>query len=172
MNRAEQSLLKQMKMSDVEISHRMEFLGLGKAELDILFSHKVLIEGNIDGIIEEFYEKQTAIDEIPLLTGDADTLIPLRSAQRKYVMDLFSGNYDGEYVNNRLRIEGEPKLYLSAVRTLKGLIVKTLKKNIEKGDLLDETINALDKLIYFDSTLVFDTYIDNLVREAENAKKN
>ena len=166
-----------MKISDVEILHRMELLNLSKEELNILSSHKIIIEDNIDVIVDEFYEKQTEIDDISLLIGDADTLRRLRSAQRKYVMDLFSGNYDSEYVNNRLRIGMvhkrigvEPKLYLSAVRTLKYVVTKTLKRIITKNDILERTLNAMDKLLYFDITLVFDTYIDCLVGEIENAK--
>ncbi|MCW8930719.1 MAG: GGDEF domain-containing protein [Gammaproteobacteria bacterium] len=177
MKRTEQTLLEQMHISDVEILHRMVLLNLSKEELNILFSHKNIIIEHIDEIVDEFYEKQTEIDEISLLIGDADTLRRLRSAQCKYVIDLFSGNYDSEYVNNRLRIGMvhkrigvEPKLYLSAVRTLKEVITKILKKLITKSDILEQTLDALDKLIYFDTTLVFDTYIDCLVGEIENAK--
>ena len=166
-----------MKISDVEILHRMQLLSLSKEELNLLSSHKVLIEDNIEIIVDEFYEKQTAIDEISLLIGDADTLRRLRTAQRKYIMDLFSGNYDSEYVNNRLRIGMvhkrigvEPKLYLSAVRTLKDVVTKSLKRIIKKREILEPTLDALDKLLYFDTTLVFDTYIDCLVGEIENAK--
>ena len=177
MKRTEQTLLEQMKISDVEISHRMQLLNLSKDELNLLASHKVLIEDNIEVIVDEFYEKQTEIDEISLLIGDAETLLRLRAAQRKYVIDLFSGNYDSEYVNNRLRIGMvhkrigvEPKLYLSAVRTLKDAVTKSLKRIITKSEVLEQTLDALDKLLYFDTTLVFDTYIDCLVGEIENAK--
>jgi diguanylate cyclase (GGDEF)-like protein len=177
MKRTEQTLLEQMKISDVEISRRMELLNLSKEELNLLFIHKITIEDNIDEIVDDFYERQTNVDEISLLIGDSDTLMRLRTAQRKYVMDLFSGVYDIEYVNNRLRIGMvhkrigvEPKLYLSAVRTLKDVLIKTLIKNIRKRETLEPTLDALDKLLYFDTTLVFDTYIDCLVREIESAK--
>jgi len=177
LKRTEQTLLEQMKISDVEILHRMHLLNLNKDELNLLSSHKILIEDNIDIIVDEFYEKQTEIDEISLLIGDADTLRRLRSAQRKYVMDLFSGNYDSDYVNNRLRIGMvhkrigvEPKLYLSAIRTLKYVVAKSLKRIITKRETLESTLDALDKLLYFDTTLVFDTYIDCLVGEIANAK--
>lgn len=166
-----------MKISDVEILHRMQLLNLNKDELSLLSNNKLLIEENIDMIVDEFYQKQTEIDEISLLIGDADTLRRLRSAQKKYVMDLFSGNYDSEYVNNRLRIGlvhkrigVEPKLYLSAVKTLKDIITKALKKIITKHEILESTLGALDKLFYFDTTLVFDTYIDSLIGEIESAK--
>ncbi|MCW8827190.1 MAG: GGDEF domain-containing protein [Gammaproteobacteria bacterium] len=178
MKRTEQTLLEQMQISDIEITRRMELLGLHSDNLKLLTSHKHLIEENIDEIVAEFYEKQTAVDEIALLIGDADTMKRLRSAQRKYVLDLFGGFYDAEYVNNRLRIGMvhkrigvEPKLYLSAVVTLKEIIIKTLTRLIDKAGVLEQTISSLEKLIYFDTTLVFDTYIDSLVGEIEAAKK-
>jgi len=178
MRHTDTSLLEQMQISDVEIASRMDLLDLKKEALNMLSNHKLLIEDNIDIIVDEFYDKQTDIDEISLLIGDADTLMRLRNAQRKYVIDLFSGNYDSEYVNNRLRIGMvhkrigvEPKLYLSAVKTLKELIVKVLKKNIKKNETLEATLEALDNLFYFDTTLIFDTYIASLVGEIESAKR-
>lgn len=172
------TLLEQMQISDAEIKQRMAILGLTPQKLEMLTAYESLIEDNIDIIVDEFYEKQTQIDEISLLIGDADTLQRLRNAQRKYVIDLFSGNYDSEYVNNRLRIGMvhkrigvEPKLFLSAVMALKHLIVCTLKANIENRDELEMTLDTLDRLLNFDTTLVFDTYIDSLVSEIAAAKK-
>ena len=126
MRRTQQTLLEQMQLGDIEIARRKQLLGLDEDGLHLLSSQRALIEDNIDIIVDEFYEKQTEIDEISLLIGDADTLKRLRSAQRIYVLNLFSGRYDSEYVNNRLRIGMvhkrigvEPKLYLSAVWSLK-----------------------------------------------------
>ncbi|MDX1795401.1 MAG: GGDEF domain-containing protein [Hydrogenovibrio sp.] len=176
--RTDKTLLEQMQISEVEILARMELLELTAEDLEQLSQNKPLMEENIDAIVEEFYEKQTQIDEVSILIGDAETLTRLTSAQRKYVIDLFSGNYDGEYVNNRLRIGMvhkrigvEPKLYLSAVLTLKRIIIRVLKQNIETESELNATLETLEKLIYFDTTLVFDTYIDSLVGEIENAKR-
>lgn len=178
MKRTDTTLLEQMKISDLEIANRMELLGLDKEALGLLAQHKSIIDRNVDLIVDEFYEKQTEIDEISLLIGDADTLVRLRNAQRKYVVDLFAGNCDGEYVNNRLRIGMvhkrigvEPKLYLSAVKTLKALIIDVLRKNIESDEVLKNVLVALENLFYFDTTLVFDTYIDSLIGEIESAKR-
>lgn len=178
MRRTDQTLLEQLQITDVDISRRMELLNLTQNDLKILSNHKQLIEENIDIIVDEFYQKQTEIDEISLLIGDADTLQRLRSAQRRYVLDLFSGHYDTEYVNNRLRIGivhkrigVEPKLYLSAVRTLKEVVQKTITNVLKKPETITAVLDALDKLLYFDTTLVFDTYIDSLVEEIENAKR-
>ncbi len=177
MKRTDKTLLEQMQISDVEINRRMELLGLDNEKLDFLASYQQAVELHIDQIVETFYERQTAVDEISLLIGDADTLERLRKAQRSYILDLFCGPYDGEYVNNRLRIGlvhkrigVEPKLYLSAVKTLKEIIFKHLKKAIGNQEDYEMLVDVLDRLIYFDVTLVFDTYIESLVEEIKNAK--
>lgn len=178
MNPTDTTLIEQMQISDFEINHRMILLGLDRLALDRLYNYKQLIIENIDSIVDEFYKKQTAIDEISMLIGDADTLTRLSNSQRKYVLDLFSGNYNSDYVNNRLRIGMvhkrigvEPKLYLSAVYTLKSIIFNTLKNNIDTIEELDQVLDTLEKLFYFDTTLVFDTYIDCLVGEIESEKR-
>lgn len=178
MKRTNHTLLEQMQLGDVEILRRMELLELDSQALDLLISYKLIIEDNIDDIVEQFYQKQIRIDEIVLLIGDADTLARLRAALRKYTIDLFSGNYDSVYVNNRLRIGMvhkrigvEPKFFLSAVRTLKELLIKTLENVIKEKEDLNKVLDLLDKLLYFDTTLVFDTYIDSLVEEVNTAKR-
>ncbi len=93
------------------------------------------------------------------------------------MLDLFNGVYDLEYVNNRLRIGlvhkrigVEPKLYLSAVHTLKELIYAVINCSVQDTHQGECIRVAIDKLVLFDVTLVFDTYIRSLVSEIENAK--
>jgi len=178
MKRIEQTLLTQMQITDHEIARRIELLGLDGDELVLLSSCRELIEKEIDVIVNEFYQAQTSVEEIALLIGDADTLRRLHIAQKKYVLDLFTGSIDVDYVNNRLRIGlvhkrigVEPKLYLSAVKTLKDIIQKALQRQIVEQGVLLTTFQALDKLLYFDITLVFDTYIRSLITEIETAKE-
>jgi len=177
MNRTDLTLLEQMRISEIDIIRRKELLGLTEEDVQNLVSVKSLIEDKIDDIVLEFYGIQTSIDEIALLIGDADTLGRLQKAQKQYVIDLFNGFYDMEYVNNRLRIGMvhkrigvEPRLYLSAVVTLKYLIIKTIKNNISDPDKRSVINKSLDKLLYFDTTLIFDTYIRSMLSEIEASK--
>ncbi len=104
MNPTEQTLLEQMRITEFEIAHRKELLLLDERDFALLASYRPKIEPHIDALVDKFYTLQTGITEIALLIGDADTLTRLRAAQRRYILDLFSGLYDLEYVNNRLRI--------------------------------------------------------------------
>lgn len=178
MKQTEQTLLEQMRITDFEISHRQQLLGLTEEDFHFLHQYRGLIEGQIDGLVDIFYQLQTNVAEIALLIGDADTLERLRSAQRKYVLDLFSGVYDIEYVNNRLRIGlvhkrigVEPKLYLAAVNTLKRLLFDLIEAHVADDNERRQLLEVLDRLFLFDITLVFETYIRSLVMEIDISRE-
>lgn len=177
MKQTDQTLLEQMRITEFDIERRKELLAFGTQDVGALAAFKPIIEREIDDLVAEFYEKQTAIDEIQLLIGDADTLRRLRDAQKGYIRDLFGGVYDLEYVNNRLRIGlvhkrigVEPKLYLAAINTLKDLLFATVHKYNDNPVAESHVQRALGKLLYFDVTLVFETYIRSLLAEIEVAK--
>lgn len=177
MNQTEQTLLEQMRITEFEIEHRKTLFSFAPDDAKLLLACRPAIEKIIDPLVSEFYQKQTSVPEIALLIGDADTLLRLHNAQRRYVLDLFSGVYDLEYVNNRLRIGlvhkrigVGPKLYLSAVHILNGLLRDAIGKAVTEEVARQATQTALDKLFLFDVTLVFDTYIRSLVSEIEIAK--
>lgn len=171
------TLLEQMNISDIEILSRLSLLDLPREDLRKLQVYHNFMKDNIDDIVEEFYVNQTEIDEVTLLIGDAETLHRLKASLRRYVLELFSGYCDSEYVNNRLRIGMvhkrigvEPKLYLAAIMQLKKIVFIKLNTFINDEKQYDMVIDLLDKLLSFDTTLVFDTYIDSLLGEVKSAK--
>jgi diguanylate cyclase len=177
MNPTQKSLLEQMEVHDFEIARRKELLGFTTYDAQLLAACRDFIQSEVEAIVTMFYEKQTAVDEIALIIGDIDTLTRLRSAMVRYVEDLFSGYYDEEYVNNRLRIGlvhkrigVAPKYYLSAMRILKSLLLDVIGQHLAGHPDRDATMHALDKLLYVDNEFVFDTYIRSLLAEIETAK--
>jgi diguanylate cyclase len=176
-NSTHKTLLEQMKISDAEIHQRLKLVEFSSSDASALSSAAPLIELNIDLLVDEFYDNQVQNRAIARLIGDSDTLARLKNAQHRYIVDLFSGSYNATYVNNRLRIGlvhkrigVEPKLYLSAVRTLEHLLISLIRSNGNDLDA-DAVISALDKLLYFDTTLVVDTYIFSMIAEIEDANR-
>ena len=181
MKKIDKTLAEQLQISDREIAKRKALLNFTDRDVQVLRSNKELIDKYIDGIVNQFYDHQTAIPEIALVIGDAETLRRLRSAMRNYILELFEGFYDAEYVNRRLRIGKiherigvSPKLYISAIY----LLQKVLKDSfaIHFDDRMHEQnaqslFDALNKILMFDIQLVFDTYIASLVSEIETAKE-
>jgi len=178
MTLTDQTLIEQMHIDEIEIESRKDMLGFKSENVSYLFKARKIVEKNIDSLVSEFYKKQTEIPEISLLIGDSGTLARLQKAQRKYILDLFSGVYDFEYVNNRLRIGlvhkrigVEPKLYLAAINTLSDLLVNLIINTFDNKLERENIINSLKKLFMFDVTLVFEMYIRSMVSEIEVSRK-
>ncbi|WP_054773970.1 protoglobin domain-containing protein [Methylogaea oryzae] len=176
MRATERTLSEQMRITDISIARRRKLLGLTDGDLHLLYSAKQAIDNNLEAIVDEFYERQTQIDEIALLIGDLDTMRRLRMAQCGYVSNLFSGVIDMEYINDRLRIGlvhkrigVKPKLYLSGIDTLSDILWKYIAAHSQNQAVTLATLQALRKILHFDVTLVFDTYIRSLVAEVEVA---
>lgn len=177
MRYTDRSLAEQMRLHDLEISARKKLLDFTDNDVENLLKVASIIESEIDEIIEIFYVQQLSIDEVALIIGDADSLARLKSYQKKYILDLFSGKYDSEYVNNRLRIGlvhkrigVETKHYISAMATLKKILMEWISLGHENKSEVDGILVALEKLLNFDIQLVFDTFINTLVSEIETSK--
>lgn len=174
----QQTLLEQMHITEFDVAHRKEFIAFSAGDVADLVRLKPIIDTQIDAVVEAFYRHQTRIPEVAMLIGDADTLRRLKSAQRRYILDLFSGVYDLEYVNNRLRVGlvhkrlgVGPMMYLAATHELKTQIKQVLQAHAPDPSWVEPGIQALDKLLLFDITLIFETYVRSLVIEIESARK-
>jgi len=164
MLRAHQTLLEQMRITDSEIQNRLELAALNSTHIKLLKEALPVVEELLDNLVDQFYVSQLSVDEIAVLISDSDTLSRLKSAQKNYIRTLFLGDYGRDYVNNRLRIGlvhkrigVEPKLYLSAISSLKSILFEVIDQHITDQETARSTKDALDKLMYFDTTLVFDT---------------
>jgi diguanylate cyclase (GGDEF)-like protein len=178
MKQTDQTLLEQLRITEFEIENRQHLFAIDKEDIALIVECQPLVEASLDQIVGQFYDHQTSVPEIALLIGDADTLERLKNAQRRYITDLFSGVYDIDYVNNRLRIGlvhkrigVDTKLYLSAVYTLKSLLSELLSQRITEASKREKTLKALEKVFMFDITLVFETYIRSLLSEIETSRE-
>jgi hypothetical protein len=174
----QQTLLEQMHITEFDVLHRKEFIAFGAEDVADLVRLKPVMDAQIDAVVEAFYRHQTQIPEVALLIGDADTLQRLKAAQRRYILDLFSGVYDLEYVNHRLRVGlvhkrlgVGPMMYLAATHELKSQLKQALQAHVSDPSWVEAGVMALDKLLLFDITLIFETYIRSLVIEIESARK-
>lgn len=178
MKATNQTLMHQMHISMQDIERRKQLLGLTDQELAELASIGGIVAPILDTMVDEFYENQTSIPEIATLIGDLDTLKRLQRAQHQYLLDLFSGRYDSAYVNNRLRIGlvhkrigVEPKLYLSAVHTLKTMLFSLIRRTFNDVEQCHGIVNTLEKLFMFDTTLVVETYVWSLISEVKVSRE-
>ncbi|MBG52039.1 MAG: hypothetical protein CML99_06415 [Rhodobiaceae bacterium] len=177
MNKIEQSLLEQMKFSDFEISKRKVLFDLTETDFDLLRSCRLAVVERLDWAIDEFYARQLNNPEIALIIGDSDTLGRLKNSMRGYIVEIFEGNYDEAYVNSRLRVGKvhwrigvTPKYFLSALRLLYGVLCTIIEESSDGREEVAAKEATLLKMLFFDSQLVFDTYIFALQSEVMAAQ--
>lgn len=180
MDKLDKTLAEQLQITKWEIDKRKELLGITPADEDVLQSHKPLFSKYIDGIVKNFYERQTSEPEIALLIGDSETMRRLKAAMHRYILEIFDGHFDEHYVNRRLRIGKvhqrmgvSSKLYIAAIDMLRSVLFSTVDmKYFEQGELIkaNRLKTAINKILMFDIQLVFDTYISSLVDEVTAAK--
>ncbi len=181
-NPTDKTLADQMQITDREIQSRMDLLEFTEKDAQILKSLSSIVSEKLETIVKIFYDRQLQNREIALVIGDAETLDRLRMAMRRYILELFDGFYDSEYVNKRLRIGKihqrigvSPKLYVSALTLLErtlcdSLFIQGTGQNAILSTDSEDQRSALRKLMMFDMQLVFDTYISSLVNAVETAK--
>jgi diguanylate cyclase (GGDEF)-like protein len=174
MKPTDQSLADQMHLHEVEIARRKELFGLTQEDGGHLSVARSAILEDIEAIVDEFYERQTSIPEVAVVIGDRETLERLHAAQRTYVGELFSGCYDRDYVNSRLRvglvhkrIGVEPKYFFAAVKVLRDILRRALSDRLAESPRLPATLDALDKVLCFDAELIFETYMQTVLSELE-----
>lgn len=176
----DQTLSEQLRMTAREIHYRLQLFYFTESDVEHLKKAKRVIVPAVDELVSEFYKKQVAIEEVSRVIGDAESLTKLKVHMRRYVLALFDGQYGAEYVQTRLRIGMvhmrigvTPKLYVSAICGLGEMLRKHLRGNPDKECLRCENwLKALDKILMFDLSLVFDTYIHSLMEELERGKND
>lgn len=178
-NLLEQTLAEQLNVTDHEIEYRKHLFDLSEVDGERLRACLEFIEKRSTDLVRKFYEQQVVKPEVASLIGDSDTLQRLRNALVTYVIELFSGPYDRDYVNKRLRIgkvhrhmQVTPKVYMSSVRLLQSLLDEALREWAQ-GRPESETegvIESLHKVLFFDAQFVFDAYIDSYILDVDLVK--
>lgn len=181
MEKLNQTLAEQLQISEMEIEKRKKLLDFNEEDALVLLSYKPIIAKYMDGIVKTFYDNQLSVPEIALLIGDAETFRRLRSAMHRYILDLFDGHYDEEYVNKRLRIGMvhqrigvSSKLYLAAIYQLQKILNNTILMHLNQSkDMVElEKIRiAINKIVTFDVQLVLDTYVSSLINQVDTARE-
>jgi NtrC-family two-component system sensor histidine kinase KinB len=155
-------------VNDLEVVLRKAWLEFGERD-------EAIIKEEIDGIVSEhvdemmdsMYAHFLAFEETRGFFPDDETLSRAKSAQKAYFLRLTQGDYDEDYVRDRLRIgsthhriELDPKWYIGAYNRILALIIPMLVKRLS-GDnkRLSETLLSLQKIVYFDMGLAIESYI-------------
>jgi len=167
-SKREQTTSHSDSLSNSEVARRKAWLEFGESDEKIIKEEiDGIVEASVDKLMDMMYKHFLSFDETRSYFPDEATLNRARSAQKQYFLRLTKGNYDEQYVRNRLivgsthhRIELDPKWYLGAYnRALLFIMPALIEKLIGDPDRLLQTLAAFSKLMFFDMALAIESYI-------------
>ena len=179
-----------LHLSDVEIDLRKRWLELSSTD-EALIADEInrLTSANIDELMDNMYRHFLSFEETRTFFTSPQILERAKSAQAAYFRRLTQGNYDAEYVKDRLcvgathnRVDLDPKWYLGAYNHALGHLLPLLIRHFHADpDKLSLTVQALLKVIFFDMGLAIESYINakefhikkhrDAIREFETERK-
>jgi PAS domain S-box-containing protein len=148
------------------IDLRKSWLSLTKEDEELVLEVDPLLTANIDPMIDDMYAHFLSFPETQQFFPDDATLKRAQTAQKAYFLRLTKGNYDSNYVTERLivgathyRIGLDPTWYLGAYnRVMTWLRQLVAKQYRDDPDKFLKVISALTRLVFFDMGLAIESY--------------
>jgi methyl-accepting chemotaxis protein len=163
-----------MHIDSEEQHSRKIFIDFNDEDIEILKALRPVVAIHADRIVDVFYTTIERYPELMQIIENAGSNIDrLKQAQKRYLLELFDGDYGNAYVDRRLRI-GEvhnrigltPRWYIGSYTVYFQELVPIINKTYRfKLALRQRAILAVNKIISFDSQLAMDTYIHGLMKD-------
>lgn len=166
------TLAEMMNINEAELARRKEILEFGPEDEERLRRLADVAQEYAQEVIEAFYEHLLSFEEMKAFFPDSELLNRVKARQKAYFIRLTQGNYDLDYVEDRLKIGavheqiGLPvKFYLGMYNFyLREVWDHILEIDREHPDEMIATFFSLMKLTFLDISLAIDTYVDSRER--------
>lgn len=168
------------QLSSDEIALRKRWLNLSDDDERLIAQFDELLQSRIEELIERMYDHFLSFPETSQFFPDKDTLHRAQKAQAEYFRRLTKGNYDVQYVADRLQVGAthyrvglDPKYYLGAYGRILTWFSELLLRDIkEDPDRYMALKTAITKIVFFDLSLAIDAYTtakENAIRQQRDA---
>ena len=163
---AVETIAREIGLDQEEVALRKDFLQFGEADIAILRELHVRLAQDGEAFSDSFYEHLLSFPSLRALVADDPTLAQLRHAQSNYFGSLTAGDYDEDYIRDRLRVglahqrSGlSPKWYIGAYRKYLSELIGILTRQLQADpQRFHAACDALLKVVCFDMGLALDTY--------------
>ena len=156
-----------VEISEQELANRKHFLELGDDDVGRLQGINDLAQRYAGAVIDDFYRHIMSFEDTRAFFGDPQVLARVKNLQKEYFLRLTQGNYDLDYVHDRLRIGAihervrlPIKSYLGMynfyLRAVAGRLTEAFQK--KPGEAWASFLSLL-KLTFLDMGLAIETYI-------------
>jgi PAS domain S-box-containing protein len=171
-------LSNQIDTQDIDL--RKRWLSFRPDDEQLIAEIDHLLEENIDPLIDDMYAHFLTFPETKKYFPDDATLKRAQKAQGNYFRRLTKGNYDAEYVAERIavgtthyRIGLDPVWYLGAYNRVMTWLRKLVGEKYDNDhQKFAKVMAALTRVVFFDMTLAIDSYMiakEKAIREQRDA---
>lgn len=161
------NLLQEMNINDKDILRRKEWLEFTEMDVEHLTELNSIAQGYADELIKLLNDHFKKFDESSQIFDNPDVLKRVKILQKEYFLRLTQGNYDRDYIEERLNVGSvhasiglDVKWYLGAynfyIQTVGEKIFTAYKDQPQK---IQDLFLSLIKLVFMDIGLAIDTYI-------------
>lgn len=162
----EVEIVEKLGFTQEEFERRQKFILLGEGEISILKEISEIIDDIPDDLFDDFYEHLLSFDETRSILTNELMIERLKQKQKAYFKRMVSGNYDYEYMLDRLKVGYRhvefgivPMWYIGSFNKYLGGIREYIKSKCECGvEKYVEYINALQKIAMLDIVLTLESY--------------
>ncbi|HEY0844001.1 MAG TPA: protoglobin domain-containing protein [Noviherbaspirillum sp.] len=170
--RERSNLAKSLNIDAEEIRSRKQFLQFTEEDVARLLDINEVASRYATEVIENFYAHLLSFEETRAYFHDPNVLARVKAAQKEYFLRLTHGNYDADYVENRLRVGAVHERISLPTKSYLGMYAFYLRTVAQRlyDTYPDDPRAALDsflslmKLTFFDMGLAIDTYFDSRER--------
>lgn len=161
-----QSLSETLRFDARELNSRRAFFQLTDDDLVRLKGLRAFAERHMDDVVEDFYRLLLSHPESRRFFPDEETIRRVKRMQRNYFLQLFDGQCDLAYVENRLRVGAAherigmaPRWYIGAYRHYLSILLDRITTDIKDPNEARAAYQSMLRLVAFDMSLAIDAYI-------------
>ncbi len=175
------SLTDEMHIDEAQRIRQKIFCSFSDKDALILSQLQPMIKKHADDIVDAFYQNIEGLPQLLDVIQKADSSIDrLKIAQKRYLIELFSGEYGEDYFERRLRIGVvhnkiglTPNWYIGSYCIYFEIIGRLITRKYRFRPFKRyQALYALNKIISLDSQLAMQTYIYGLMTDMSITMEN
>lgn len=176
-----QSLIERMGINNEQQLIRKQFMNFSETDENILLDMLPEVKNRVDLIVGDFYSNFQQYPELTTIISQAGSSIDrIKQALRKYILEMFQGNYTTSYFEGRCRIGAThnkigitPRWFIGSLPIFINHFHKIIEEKYHfRPKLRQQAMNAVSKVFCLDLQLAMDTYIHGLLKTANESKEH
>ncbi len=157
---------------------QIEMLNLTKQDLQYLKAFKPFVEGNINHIVDRFYDMIVTEQSLVDIINRHSSVEKLKVTLRRHIVEMFNGNIDEDFYKRRVSIAKvhvhiglRTQWYICAFQDLCISFTDLVEKHVAHPIDQFNTIRAISKISNFEQQLVLESFENTVVQLKENVER-